>query len=354
MKKSVVIKIFVAIAVLSLVTVVAIVAFVSQKTSSQTFLIIDGNKVDEKEYRCAMFSARDDILAQMNQSGDPKLIWNAQTDIGVPYEMVAERAIQILREYYAVNSLAVEYGYLESAGFGTLTEQLKRENEYRAAAIAAGELVTGLTSYDFDQYIQYRMDAIRRQYCQDAGNPGMAISETELRQQYEQDKGSLYTQADDLDLSYIEIDTNAMELSEQELLELEAEVELLRQEAVECGSLQEALTQFPNLRQYCATLAIGGNEYAAYAKSYAALLCYADGLQTGDISDLISEYGTIFLIECTKRVKNDYVPIESLTSVLEQSVRNHRYDCMIQERILQLKVEYDAEKLYQYTEEQLR
>lgn len=165
MKKSVVIKIFVAIAVLSLVTVVAIVAFVSQKTSSQTFLIIDGNKVDEKEYRCAMFSARDDILAQMNQSGDPKLIWNAQTDIGVPYEMVAERAIQILREYYAVNSLAVEYGYLESAGFGTLTEQLKRENEYRAAAIAAGELVTGLTSYDFDQYIQYRMDAIRRQYC---------------------------------------------------------------------------------------------------------------------------------------------------------------------------------------------
>ena len=74
MKKSVVIKIFVAIAVLSLVTVVAIVAFVSQKTSSQTFLIIDGNKVDEKEYRCAMFSARDDILAQMNQSGDPKLI----------------------------------------------------------------------------------------------------------------------------------------------------------------------------------------------------------------------------------------------------------------------------------------
>lgn len=347
-------KIFVVIAALSLVTVVAIVASVSQKTSSQTFLIIDGNKVDEKEYRCAMFSARDDILAQMNKSGDPRMIWNAQTDLVVPYEMVAERAIQILREYYAVSSLAVEYGYLESAGFGALTEQLKKENEYRAAAIAAGEPVTGLVSYDLDQYIQYRMDAIRRQYCQDAGNPGMDISETELRQQYEQDKGSLYTQADDLYLSYIEIDTNSMELSEQELIVLETEVELLRQKAVACGSLQEALTQFPNLRQYCAKLAIGGNEYAAYAKSYATLLCYADGLQTGDISDMISEYGTIFLIECTERVKNDYVPFESLTSVLEQSVRNQRYDCMIQERIFQSKIEYDAEKLYQYTGQQLR
>lgn len=108
------------------------------------------------------------------------------------------------------------------------------------------------------------------------------------------------------------------------------------------------------IRQYCAKLAIGGNEYAAYAKSYATLLCYADGLQTGDISDMISEYGTIFVIECTERVKNDYVPFESLTSVLEQSVRNQRYDCMIQERILQSKIEYDAEKLYQYTGQQLR
>lgn len=344
-------KIFVTL--ISMMALVAVILGTTKFFSQKIFLTIDGSNVSEEEYRWAMFSARNDILAQMGADGGSQITWNVQTDFGIPYEMVTERAIQILQEYYAVASLGVECGYLRSVGFGELTENLEEENEKRIAAIADKEFITGLARYNLDQSIQYRMDAIRRQYCEDEGNPGMYVSEADLRQQYEQDKANLYTQADDLDLHYIEIDTGDMNLSGKELVDLEDEVYLLRQEAVNCASLQEALLKFPDLKQYYSTLEISGNEFAVYARSYTTLLGYAESLQTGVISDVINENGTVFLIECAKRMKNDYIPFENLTSVLMRSVRNRRYNCIIQERIAQTKVEYDTEKLYQYTLRQL-
>ena len=59
------------------------------------------------------------------------------------------------------------------------------------------------------------------------------------------------------------------------------------------------------------------------------------------------------MIECTARVKNDYVSFENAFSMLERSVREDRYNDLIQERIAQQTVMYDADMLYRYTKQQL-
>ena len=329
---------------------IAVIAAIMRNASlGQMFLKIDGNSFGEEAYNWAVFSARDDVLlsdstSENEDSGDISESF---------YEDVAERAVKILQEYYAVSSLAVECGYLQDPSFTALMEELEEENEKRRADIADGQVVTGLASYDLDQYIQYRAETIRRQYCADSSNPGMDITESEMRQRYEKDKTVFYTQEDDLDLYYIEINTGEMRMSAQEAEALESEVAILREEAVECGSLKDALEKAPELRQYCNILSVDGAEYASYARTYVDLLSYAEGLDTGDISELINENGNIFLIECTARVKNDYVSFENAFSMLERSVREDRYNDLIRERIAQQTVMYDADMLYRYTKQQL-
>lgn len=320
---------------------------------NKVLLTVDGTEIHEEVYRWAMFSARNDVLAEHTRNGISPVYWNTPTSLGMPYEMVAERAVEILRENYAVSSLAVERGYLEDASFEALSDQFKSENKDRAEAISAGKIITGLSGYDLNQYIQYRASALRRQYCDDDNNPEMNITEEEMRQRYDQDKDSLYVQEDKLDLRYIEVYTDSLELSEKKIAELEEEVDDLRQAAAEWGSLEEALEQVPSLQKYYQTATIDEESYAAYARSNEDLLYYAEDLQTGDLSKLINENGRIFLIECVKRVKNGYIPFETLTSVLKRSLQEQKYDVLIENRTTRIEAIYDAEKLYRYTAKQL-
>lgn len=353
-KKSVKENRLLRITVIAVVTLVcAVLMFFTLNAQNKVFLRLDGIEVREEEYRWAMFSARNDVLAELNARGVLQVAWNEQTDLGMPYEMVAERAVEILKEYYATASLAVECGYLKDSSFESLKNELAAENEGRAQAIAAGEIITGLSSYDLNQYIQYRASAIRRQYCDDDANPGMNVTEEDMLQLYERDKQALYRQEDDLELRYIEIYTGTMALTEKEHAELEQEVEILRQKTVTAGSMEEALEEAPGLLMYYQTLEIDSGSYAAYARAYSDVLSYSEELQTGDVSAVISESGWIFLIECAERVKHGYLSFESLISTLKRSVQEDRYDAIIDERSTQIEAIYNARKLYLYTAEQL-
>lgn len=317
--------------------------------NDRPLLEVDGYKISREEYSWAMFAARDDVLSVHAAAGISPIQWGTETELGMPYEMVAEQAVQILREYYAVSALAEERGYLEDGSFTALQEQLERENRQRAEAIAAGEIITGLSSYDLEQYIAYRTAGLRRQFCDDDRNPEMLVTDDEIRRRYETDKASLYIMEDSLSLNYIEIFTAEEEASAA----WEADVRLLRQAVLDGSSLEEAVKSMPRLQEFYQELRMDGENYAAYARGYADLLAYSAKLQTGDVSEVICEGGVIFLIECIERIDNDYQPLENVYAVVERSIQEERYDALIAERTQQIKAAYDAADLYAYTAQRL-
>lgn len=306
------------------------------------------NRISREEYSWAMYAARDDILSVHSARGISLDHWDAETELGLPYEMVTERAVQILREYYAITDLAEERGYLEDGSFAALQKQLEEENRQRNEAISSGGIVTGLTSFDLEQYIAYRTGSLRRLFCDDDTNSEMQVTEAEVRQRYETEKSSLYTMEDSVVLHYIQIDTSLESGS------LEEDVRLLRQRAVDCGSLEEAMKDMPHLQEYYRELTVDGANYAVYARGYADLLSFSAELQTGDISEVICRDGLLCLIECAQRIDHDFQPLENVYAVVERSIQEERYDALVSERTEQMNAEYDADALYRYTAQMLK
>lgn len=337
------------------IVLIAIAGIIAQKIlSDRSLLYIDERKIGEEEYQRAVFQARNNVQTRLAEQGITIESWDMPTDSGIPYEMAAEQAIHILQEYYAVSTLAVQCGYLENADFDELKKELEEENKNRQAEIMAGKVVTGLDHFEIEQYMQYRADQIRQRYCADNKNTDMNISEEELHKQYECDKDIYYTCEDDLKLSYLELDLNLSEFEGYDSLQMEQQVQRVRETAISYHSLEKALEEFPNLKPFYKTIDIKGENYASYEKAYAELLAYAGEISSGEITDVINEYEKIYLIFCTDRVNNGYISFEKVSGIVEKTVRERKYDDLIQERIKKQKVKFNEEKLYSYTARQLR
>lgn len=328
------------------VLVAAVVAAFALTGSGNTFpkLTIDGHQVTQTEYNWAMYEARNDVLSQHSAAGISIVHWDEETALGLPSEMTAQQAVEILKEFYAVTTLAVERGYLTDASFAAMETEREEQNQQRAAAITAGEIVTGLTNFDLDQYISYRISGLQRQFCYDDTNPEMEVTDADIALRYEQDKDSYYAVADSYQLRWIEIYDHP---------ELEEQVYQLYQTALESGSLSEAVEQYPDLAEYYQEEYFQGENYGSYERVYSYLLAYAEKLEAGEMTEVIGEEGSYLLMECVEHTEGGWTALESVATVVEQTIRAERYDELIAQRAEQMQAEYDVQALARYTAGQL-
>ncbi len=158
-------------------------------------LEVGGFRISQEEYLRAMYRARNDVLSDHAAAGISLTDWSAETALGDPCMLVTERAIELLTEYYAVGTLAVERGYLADASYDAMLRDLEAVNQKRQEALDAGAVVTGFPSFSTEDYITYRTSSLGLQFCNDPGNPENQVSPGELRERYETDRERLYGQA---------------------------------------------------------------------------------------------------------------------------------------------------------------
>lgn len=308
-------------------------------------LEVGGFRITEEEYLCAMYRARGDVLSDHAAVSHSLTDWSAETPLGDPRRLTMERALEILREAYAVDTLAVEQGYLSEAGYEAMVRDMEQLNDERQAALEAGAVITGFPSFTMDDYIAYRASAIRLQFCTDPDNPEYQVTQQELQQRYETDRDNLYRQPDSMELAFVLIDGASGEL--------EQALEALREKALRSGDLAAALEELPQLKPYSQHISVAPGTYGVYSRSHGDVLVWADELQTGEISRIFRQDDRLCLIQCLERTDHQYVPLEEVQSIVEQSIRESRYDALIAERMAQMEVQGDLEKLYRFTAELL-
>lgn len=316
-------------------------------TSPFPRLEIAGYQVTQEEYLRAMYQARNDVLSAHAAAGISLTDWSAETALGDPRKLTMERALALLSQYYAVSTLAVERGYLTEAGYDAMLRDMEEVNRQRQQALQSGAMVTGIPQFTPDDFLTYRASNLRLQFCADPSNPENQVTPEELRQRYEADKGNLYALPDDLELGFLVIDTSPGEA--QALL---PELEALRQLAVEKGGLSLALEAHPQLKEHYAEISVDRGSYSVYARSHGDILLCAEGLQTGDISQVFRQEGWLCLVECRQRIARNYAPLEDVQSVVLQSIRESRYDALIAQRAEELEIDADFQALYRFTAKQ--
>lgn len=304
-----------------------------------------GYRISREEYLRAMYQARNEVLSDHAAAGISLKNWDAETPLGDPRRLTMDRALEILSEYYAVGTLAVERGYLSDAGYDAMVRDMEELNRRRQEELAAGAIITGIPAFTVDDYIAYRASGLRLQFCSDPENPDYPVTDQELRQRYEADRDNLYRQPDSVDLAFVEIEIGTSEL-EQSLTSL-------RRKALETGSLAAALADFPLLRDHYLEISVDPASFSLYSRSHGDVLACAEGLQPGELSQVICQDGWLCLVQCLRRTVQQYVPLEDAASIVAQSIRESRYDALIEERMEAMELRGDLQALYRFTAEQL-
>ena len=307
-------------------------------------LEVAGFRVTEEEYLRAMYQARNDVLSDHAAAGISLKDWSAETPLGDPCDLAMERTLEILSEYYAVSALAVERGDLADAGYDAMVRDLEEFNRQRQEALESGGMVTGLPSFAMEDYITYRASNLRLLFCSDPDNPENQVTEEEILRRYEADRDALYRQPDSVELSFLVADfaDDTLEQSFQALQEL----------ALEKGDLAAALEEMPQLKGYYQEVSVDAGNYSAYVRSHGDILDWSADLQPGEISRVFRQDDRLCLMQCLQRIVQPYAPLEDVRSVVEQSIRESRYDALIAERIAATQIRGDLQSLYRFTAEQ--
>lgn len=335
----------IAALVLALCAAALVLAAVCLRTNSSAFLRLEvaGFRISREEYLRAMYQARNDVLSDHAAAGISLTDWSAETPLGDPTRLVTERALEILTEYYAVSTLAVERGYLADAGYEAMKRDMEEVNRKRQAAIEAGQVVTGLPAFTVEDYLTYRASNIRQQFCADPENPAYQVTRKEIQERHEEDRDALYWKPDAMELAFVLVDDGA----------LAPEFEALRQRAVELGSLEAAIEEDSRLADCFEKISVTPGTYSVYARSHADVLDWAGDLQAGEISPVIRREDRLCLVECLDRTANQYAPLEEVESIVVQSIRESRYDALIGQRMEEMEIQGDLDELYRFTAEQL-
>ena len=305
-------------------------------------LEVAGYRITQEEYLRAMYQARNDVLSDHAAAGISLADWSHETALGDPCRLTMERAVEILTEYYAVSTLAVERGYLSDAAFNAMVQDMEEVNRQRQEALEAGDKITGIPNFTMDDYITYRASNISLQFCNDPGNPENQVTAEEIRQRYEADRDTLYYQPDSVELAFLAADAASDDLEQAFHL------------AREKGSLAAALEEMPQLKAYYQEISVHPGNYAVYDRSHSDVLACAAGLERGEISQVFRQDGRLCLVQCLQRTVHDAIPLEDVESVVVQSIRESRYDELIAARMEDMDIRGDLERLYRFTAEQFR
>lgn len=302
-----------------------------------------GFRIPEAQYRQAMYRSRNDVLSAHAAAGISLTDWGEETVLGDPCRMVTDRALEILAEYYAVSTLAVERGYLADAGFDAMVQDLEEVNRQRQEAQDAGQVITGFPQFTMDDFLDYRAANIRLQFCNDAANPENHVTEDEIRRRYEADQDTLYDQPDSVALAFLAMDDAGQAQALEEL----------RQLALETGNLAAALAEDSRLAAFYQEIDVHPGNYAAYDRSHTDILACAAGLDSGEVSQVTRQDQRLYLVQCLRRTVHQYIPLEDVRSVVIQSIRESRYDDLIAARTEETQIQGDLQSLYRYTAAQL-
>lgn len=300
-------------------------------------LEVAGFRISEEAYLRAMYQARNDVLSDHAAAGISLTDWHSATALGDPCRLTMERALEILTEYYAVSTLAVERGYLDDAGYDAMKRDMEEINRQRQEALENGDKITGFPSFTMEDYLTYRASGIRLQFCSDPGNPENQVTAEEIRQRYEADRDALYDQPDSMELAFL--------MTNQASDDLEQAFELAREK----GDLSAALAEIPELAPYYQEISVDPGNYAVYDRSHSDVLAAAAGLDSGEISPVLRQDGWLCLVQCRERTVHQYIPLEDVESVVVQSIRESRYDALIAQRMNDTQILGDLQSLYRFT-----
>lgn len=339
------------ICVISTILMLGFFVFLVFLKSGNSFSMkISGCKIEQEEFLRAASKRKYEVTGYFSGKNGRSVdsgFWERETDGEIPYQKLAEAAIEELKHFHAVYGLAADQGYIEKEDYPSFLKRWESENETRKEKVKNGEAVYGLLEYTLDLYEEYEMDTLQKKYCGDLNNEGMDITDEERRRYYEEHK-EYYRQEDDRALDYIQIPYEAESIHDGKVEELKERLTDVYKKMDKNHSLSALAGEDETLSPYLLHADISASQLSLYTRSIGDILEYAWDLSEGESTTVLDENGCLYLIECTKRKANDAVAMEEIKDQINKTLREERYNEIIADRARNLEVDCNMEQVYSF------
>lgn len=268
--------------------------------------------------------------------------------------MLADRTMDELLRIHSIYEIAKEKGYVGSAEYKDFVTRFNSENEKREKDIKNGKTVYGLSKYTEDLFLEYETDQIQKAYCNDLKNDEMEISLEDGQRYYDDNKDSLFTKNDDFDLAFVKVYYTALDLPEEKVKEIKNRMVEVSKKIDSSNSLSSLVENDKLLKEYFTHENILSAELSAKAKVMGDVLDISMELKKGDVTQVLDQNGTLYLIQCIDRVDYDYIPFEEVKDNVNKVLREERYDEFVASGAKNLEISMDMDKVYKFTKNNLK
>lgn len=339
------------ICIIITILILAILVFlILHRSGDQFSMTINGNKIDKEEFLAAASQRKYEVTSYFSGKNGGNVdsgFWEREIEGEIPYQKLAEAAIEELKYFHAVYGLAAEKGYVENEDYQSFLNRWETENKTRKEKIENNEAVYGLSEYTLDLYQEYEMDTLQKKYCEDPENEGMDITDEDRQKYYEEHKG-YYSQEDDRILDYVQIPYEAENIAENEVKELKEKLTSVYKKMDQDHSLFALAGEDELLSPYLMHADVTAEELSLYTRTISDILDYAWDLNKGESTAVLDENGCLYLIACTERRSNEAAALDEVKDNINKTLREERYNEIIEERIMNSSVECNMEQIYSF------
>lgn len=321
--------------------------------SKKLELSIGSEKITDEEFLNTMNSIKLDVANEITKGSNVNIdesFWKTEQNGELPYEVLADRVIEELKQVHAVYELAMEYGYIDSASYDEIYKRMEQENQRRSEAIENGEVVYGLSSFSYNVYLEYEMDSLQKAYCEDLTNPGMEVTEEESKAYYEENKDTMFYMYDDFTIQYVRVPYDGY-LTDEEKNEIYSQMMSLYSEAD--TNIGDYIDSYPELKEFYGEEEILSDEADYMSKTIGDVMEIGYDLDAGEKSAVIDQNGYLFLVQCLSKTEHDYKPFEDVKVNIEKILREEHYDQVVEEKAESLQVDCNYEDIYSFTLENI-
>lgn len=352
MKKKIIVSSISAVIVISLLGIIMLV-----KNNSKINIKISDVKITEDEYIRAANNKKYEVTQYFTQKYGAKVtsdFWQEEFEGESPYEMLADRTMDELLRIHSIYEIAKDKGYVDSAEYEDFITRFNSENEKREEDIKNGKTVYGLSKYTEDLFLEYETDQIQKAYCNDLNNEGMEILLEDGQRYYDDNKDALFTKNDDFELSFVKVYYEALNLPEEKVKDIKNRMIEVSKKIDSSNSLLSLAENDELLKEYFNHENILSAELSSKAKVMGDVLDISMELKKGDITQVLDQNGTLYLIQCIDRVDYDYIPFEEVKDNVNKVLREERYDDIVANSAKNLETSMDMNKVYKFTKNNLK
>lgn len=181
--------------VLSLVLLCMIIMLIGcNNEGKKVVLQIDGISVSESEFEMAMSKNRTDVILYFGENyGETQFDENFWTKAygknnQKPIDVLKQKAVNEITSNLAVLLSAKEAGIISSVSYEDILEMYIQENETRKESVDKGEVIYGVTAFEFRDYYDWLLSNCKMQLRNQLSEK---VTEPEIRDYYEKEKENI-------------------------------------------------------------------------------------------------------------------------------------------------------------------